>query len=116
MSVHTTNAYGRITITEDSIAQIAAEAAIDCYGVVDLVSSTFSDNLSDLFRKRRLSRGVNVYTNGDRIFIDLYVIFKYGLSIEAVAQSLKSAVKYRVESFSGMIVDTINIHVVGIKV
>ncbi len=59
---------------------------------------------------------VSVHTNGDRIFIDLYVIIKYGLSIEAVAQSLKKAVKYRVEHFSGMVVDTINVHVVGIKV
>lgn len=116
MSVHTSNAYGRITVTEDSIAQVAADVALDCYGVVDLVSKTFSDNLSDLFRRKRLSRGVNVYTNGDRIFIDLYVIFKYGLSIDAVAQSLKKAVKYRVERFSGMPVDTINVHVVGIKV
>ena len=89
MSVHTSNAYGRITVTEDSIAQVAADTALDCYGIVDLVSKTFSDNLSDLFRRKRLSRGVNVYTN---------------------------AVKYRVERFSGMVVDTINIHVVGIKV
>ena len=48
--------------------------------------------------------------------MDLYVIIKYGLSIDAVAQSLKKAVKYRVEYFSGMVVDTINVHVVGIKV
>lgn len=116
MSVHTSNAYGRITVTEDSIAQVAADTALDCYGIVDLVSKTFSDNLSDLFKRKRLSRGVNVYTNGDRIFIDLYVIIKYGLFIEAVAQSLKKAVKYSVERFSGMVVDTINIHVVGIKV
>ena len=89
---------------------------MDCYGVVDLVSKTFSDNLSDLFKRKRRSRGVNVFTNGDRIFIDIYVIIKYGLSIEAVAQSLKKSVKYRVEHFSGMVVDSINIHVVGVKV
>ena len=114
MSVHTSNAYGRIMVTEDSIAQVAADTALDCYGVVDLVSKTFSDNLSDLCKRR--SRGVNVFTNGDRIFIDIYVIIKYGLSIEAVAQSLKKSVKYRVEHFSGMVVDSINIHVVGVKV
>ena len=116
MSVHTSNAYGRITVTEDSIAQVAADTAYYYYGIVDLVSRTFSDNLSDLFKRKRLSRGVNVFTDGGRIFMDLYVIIKYGLSIDAVAQSLKKAVKYRVEYFSGMVVDTINVHVVGIKV
>ncbi len=55
-------------------------------------------------------------TSGDRIFIDLYVIIKYGVSIEAVAQSLKKSVKYDIERFTGMIVDTINVNVVGIRV
>ena len=68
VSVHTSNAYGRITVTEDSIAQVAADVALDCYGIVDLVSKTFSDNLSDLFRRKRLSRGVNVFTNGGQNF------------------------------------------------
>ena len=55
-------------------------------------------------------------TNGDRIFIDLYVIIKYGVSIDAVATSLKKAVKYDVENFTGMVVDTVNVNVMGVKV
>ena len=38
MSVHTANAYGRITINDDAIAQIAGITALECYGIVDLVS------------------------------------------------------------------------------
>ena len=38
MSVNTSNAYGRITITEEAIAQIAGCSALECYGVVELVS------------------------------------------------------------------------------
>ena len=116
MSVNTANAYGRITITEEAIAQVAGNIALDCYGIVDLVSKRFSDSLADLFKRKRLSRGVRVFTDGDRIFIDLYVIIKYGVSIEAVAQSLKKSVKYDIEKFTGMVVDTINVNVVGIRV
>lgn len=116
MSVNTANAYGRITVTEEAIAEVAGNTALECYGVVDLVSKRLSDSIADLFRKQRISRGVRVMTNGDRIFIDLYVIIKYGVSIDAVAQSLKKAVKYDVENFTGMVVDTINVNVVGIKV
>ncbi len=116
MSVNTANAYGRITVTEEAIAQVAGFTALECYGIVDLVSKKMSDNLADLFNKRRISRGVKVLTDGDRIFIDLYVIIKYGVSIDAVAESLKKSVKYDVERFTSMVVDTVNVNVVGVKV
>ena len=116
MSVNTANAYGRITVTEEAIAQVAGNSALECYGIVDLVSKRLSDNIADVFRRTRISKGVRVMTSGDRIFIDLYVILKYGVSIEAVAQSLKKSVKYDVERFTGMLLDTINVNVVGIKV
>ncbi len=116
MSVNTANAYGKITVTEEAVAQVAGSSALDCYGVVDLVSKKLSDSVLDLFRKESTSKGVRVLTNGDRIFIDLYVILKYGVSISAVGDSLKKAVKYNVERFTGMVVDTININVVGIRI
>ena len=116
MSVNTANAYGRITITDEAIAQIAGLAALECYGIVDLVSKRLSDSIADLMKKQRVSRGVKVITNGDRILIDLYVIIKYGVSIDAVAQSLRKSVKYAVENFTGMVVDTVNVNVAGIKI
>ena len=54
-------------------------------------------------------------TSGNRIYVDVYVIMKYGVSINAVAESLKEAIKYKVEVFTGMIVDTVNVNVLGIK-
>ena len=37
-------------------------------------------------------------------------------SISAVAESLRKAVKYSVENFTGMLVDAVNVHVVGVRV
>lgn len=116
MSVHTTNAYGKISVTEEAIAQVAGYTALDCYGIVDLVSKRLSDYIAELFKRHSVSKGVKVITNGDRIFIDLYVILKYGVSIEAVAESIKKSVKYNVEKFTGMVVDSLNVNVVGVKV
>ena len=42
-------------------------------------------------------------------------MMKYGVSINAVAESLKEAIKYKVEKFTGMIVDTVNVNVIGVK-
>lgn len=114
MSVNTSNVYGKISISDSAIGKIAKSATLECYGIVDTVSRRFKETLSELFKKPS-SKGVKVITQGDRIFIDVYVIIKYGVSISAVAEALKESVKYRVENFTGMIVDTVNVNIVGVK-
>lgn len=116
MSVKTSNVYGNITVSNEAIAKVTAYIVRECYGVVDLVSQKFSDNLNDLFKKNPLTKGIKVLTVNNRIYIDLYVILKYGVSINAVADSLKKAVKYGLEQFTGMIIDSVNVNVVGVRV
>ena len=110
------NDIGTVYIAEDVMLKVAGYAALECYGIVDLVPKKLSDSVSDLLRKKKVSRGVRVLTDGDRIYIDLFVVMKYGVSIDAVAQTLKRTVKYDVERFTGMVVDTVNVNVIGIRV
>jgi uncharacterized alkaline shock family protein YloU len=116
VSVKTTNAYGNITVSNEAIAVLCGHIARDCYGVVDLVSRKLSDNFSEIFKKQPLSKGVKVLTVNNRIYVDLYVILKYGVSINAVADSLKKAIKYGLEEFTGMIVNSVNVNIIGVRV
>jgi len=111
MSVNTNNAYGKISISDLAIAKVASHTAMESYGIVEMVSRRFTDSL----RKDSAGRGIKVTTSGNRIYVDVYVIMKYGVSINAVAESLKEAIKYKVEVFTGMLVDTVNVNVLGIK-
>ncbi len=115
MSVSTSNAYGKISISDLAIAKVASRAALESYGIVDTVSRRLSDSFSELFKKDAGGKGVKVTTSGNRIFIDVAVLIKYGVSIEAVAESLKEGIKYKVEYFTGMIVDTVNVNVIGLQ-
>ncbi len=115
MSVSTTNVYGKISISDDAIARVAAHAALDCYGIVELVTRGLKDTLTGLFMKGSGSRGIKVTTTGDKIYIDIYVIIKFGVSLSAVAETLKQTVKYNVEKFTGMVVDTVNVNILGVK-
>ncbi|MBO4262901.1 MAG: Asp23/Gls24 family envelope stress response protein [Clostridia bacterium] len=115
MPVGTSNIYGKISISDDAIAKVASHAALECYGIVEMVSRRLRDSISALFGKESETKGVSVSTSGDRIYIDVYVIIKFGVSISAVAESLKNAVKYKVEEFTGMIVDTVNVNIIGVK-
>lgn len=115
MSVNTSNVYGKISISDQAIAKVAKSAAQECYGVVDTASRSITDSLTELLKKQPDGRGIKIVTNGDRIYIDVNVIIKYGVSINAVAESLKECVKYKVERFTGMIVDTVNVNIIGVK-
>ena len=51
----------------------------------------------------------------NRMIINVKITLKFGVSIDAVIESVRSAIKYNVEHFTGMIVECVNIDVLGIK-
>ncbi len=114
MSVKTNNIYGKIIISNRTIERFVSHVALDCYGIVQFVPSNLWDSIISFFKFGSEVKGVKVRTYGDRISIDLSVIVKYGVSIKAVVEALKESIKYKVEKFTGMIVDTINVNVMGV--
>lgn len=115
MSVKTNNIYGRIIISDKTIEKFIARTSMDCYGIVEFVPNGFFDSVKAFLSFRPQSKGVKVKSNGDRISIDVSVVVKYGVSIKAVVESLKESIKYKVERFTGMIVDVINVRVAAVK-
>lgn len=121
MSLSTSNKFGKISISEDAMQTVASHAAQECYGVVDLVSRRFSDNFSQIFGKEQfgkeqLGKGAIVQTVDNLIYVELFVILKVGINIEAVKKSLADAVKFSLETFTGMRVKRVHVNVVGIRV
>ena len=114
MSVITNNAYGKISISDKAIAKIACQTAKESYGIVE-VSHRFKAGLFSTLKKSGDAKGINVTIFGNRIYIDASVVIKYGVSISAVAESLKEAIKYKVEAFTGMVVNAVNVNVIGVK-
>jgi uncharacterized alkaline shock family protein YloU len=115
MSVKTNNIYGKIVISDRTIEKFIYNVAMDCYGIVAFTPKSAIDSVISFLKIGSDVKGVKVHSNGDRIFIDVAVIVKYGVSIKAVVEALKESVKYKVERFTGMIVDTINVKVMGVK-
>lgn len=111
MSVKTNNIYGKIVISDNTIERFVSKAAADSYGIVRFVPANVYDAVVSFFKFGSSVKGVNVHCTGDRIYINLSVIVKYGVSVKAVVDALKESVKYKVEKFTGMIVDTINVKV-----
>ena len=70
-----------------------------------------------VIKKESLTHGIKVDISKDNKFvIDFHVIVSYGVSISAVCENLVSNVKYKVEEFTSMEVEKINIYVEGVRV
>ncbi len=116
MSYKKKNDLGNITIDEEVISRIAGLAAMDCYGIVGMASKNVKDGLVQLLKKESLTKGVKLAISGDSVVIDLHIVVEYGTNISAIAETLVSTVKYKVEETIGLIVTTVNIFVEGVRV
>lgn len=117
MKGNMTTDLGVITIEPEVVAKYAGTVAVECFGIVGMAAVSMKDGLVKLLKKESLTHGIQVEISDDnKIAIDFHVIISYGVSISAVCENLVSNVKYRVEEFTGMDVDKINIYVEGVKV
>ena len=107
---------GEITINTDVIATYAGSVAVECFGIVGMAAVNMKDGLVKLLKKDSLKLGINVTLNENKISLDFHVIVAYGVSIRAVSDNLIANVKYKVEAFTGIEVENINILVEGVRV
>nr|WP_317449299.1 Asp23/Gls24 family envelope stress response protein [uncultured Sellimonas sp.] len=108
---------GIITISPEVIAKYAGSVAVECFGIVGMAAVNVKDGLVRLLKKDSLTHGIQVeLTEDNRIRLDFHVIVAYGVSISAVTDNLISNVKYKVEEFSNMPVDKINVYIEGVRV
>lgn len=108
---------GTVTINSDVVATYAGSVAVECFGIVGMAAVNVKDGLVKLLKKDYLHHGISVeIADNDKITLNFHVIVSYGVSIGAVAENLISTVKYKVEEFTGMKIEKINIFVEGVRV
>ena len=107
---------GSIAIDSEVIAQYAGSVAMECFGVVGMAGINVKDGLVKLLKKDSMTRGINVAIRNNKLTLNFHIIMAYGVSILAVSDNLISNVKYKVEEFTGIEIEKINIFVEGVRV
>jgi len=107
---------GNIIIDNEVIAQYAGSVAVECFGIVGMAGVNVKDGMFRLLKKESITRGINVSLNNNKLILDFHVIVAYGVSIIAVSDNLVDSVKYKVEEFTGIEIEKINIFVEGVRV
>ena len=100
---------GSITIARDVVAEIVAETAARCYGVVAIGPKS---------KVGRLLRRDGITVGGDAagMRIGLHVVVEYGLNLAEVAATVRSQVGYEVERLTGMPVESVEVVVEDVRV
>jgi uncharacterized alkaline shock family protein YloU len=93
---------GRLTIARDAFAEIVAETALGCYGVVGLSAGS---------RVGRLLRREGISVEGDArgLRIELHVVVEHGLNLAEVAATVRSQVAYEVTRLTGFDVAAVGV-------
>lgn len=107
---------GNVSIDTEVIAQYAGSVAVECFGIVGMASVNVTDGIVRLLKKEKITRGINVGLKNNQLMLDFHVIVAYGVSIKTVCDNLISSVKYKVEEFTGLSIEKINIYVEGVRV
>ncbi|MCP1109278.1 putative alkaline shock family protein YloU [Lachnospiraceae bacterium PF1-21] len=108
---------GDIVVDPEVIATYGGTVAVECFGIVGMAAMGVKDGLVHLLKRDSLQKGIQVtFEEDNRISLDFHIIVSYGVSIPTVTENLISNVKYKLEEFTGMTVEKINVFIDGVRV
>ena len=107
-----TSPLGRITISSGAIAQIVAETAVECYGVVGMKGSL----RGRMARGKARARGIEIGRDREGgVTADLHVVVEYGLNLAEVASTIRNRVGYEVGRLTGLAVRAVEVHIDDVR-
>jgi len=105
---------GSIRIANEVVGVIAGLAAMEVKGVYGM-SGGMVDGITELLKKKNLSKGVKVEVGEKEAAVDLYIVVEYGSKIPEVSVAVQENVKRAIESMTGLSVVEVNIHIQGVE-
>ncbi|MCM8710580.1 Asp23/Gls24 family envelope stress response protein [Clostridium sp. SYSU_GA19001] len=110
------NENGYLNYSEEVVANIVGVSTMECYGVVGMASKNAKDGLWELIKGENLSKGVKISSKENNLSIELYIIVEYGTKISVIANNIIQKIKYNIENYTGLKVNSITVNVQGVRV
>ena len=79
------------------------------------IQSNLGSDIAELLGgKKNLSKGIHIAVEEESIRVDVSLLIKYGYTIIDVAKEVQNAVYSAIENTSGLTVECVNVHVLGV--
>ena len=107
---------GITNISEDVIAAIANQAAIEVEGVAEVGNSSLRRTLAErVTGAERRARGVEVEAGSKEAIVDITMRVKYGYSIPDTIIATRSNVSDQLLKLCGLVAKEVNVRVAGLE-
>ena len=107
---------GDLHVSNDVLADVVGNAAMQCYGVVGMTAPNAADGIAKILPASRLRRGVVVTKEEQGVRVDLYIAVEYGINVSTVTRNLTDAVRFALTEYTRIPLAAIEVHVQGIKI
>lgn len=104
---------GEVMIADDVIATIAGLATTEVEGVASMQGNITNELVGKLGMKN-MTKGIKLKLEEDGVIVDLYIQMRYGYSIPKTCGIIQDKVKTAIENMVGLMVKTVNVHIVGV--
>jgi uncharacterized alkaline shock family protein YloU len=112
--VSSADEFGSVNISEDVVMVIAASAAAEVEGVYSLYPS-YGREPGEKFSRKSLARSVRVEIEDRSVRAGIFIICKLGCPVNEVGAQVQQAVAEAIESATGLSVDAVNVHIIGVS-
>ena len=107
------NSDGTVKISYEVISTIAAVAVSEIEGASTLGGTRSS--IAEIFGKKNITKGIKVTSENDKLTVDVNICVEFGCKIQEVAYNVQNNVKKNIELMSGLEIDRVNVHVIGVE-
>lgn len=116
MSINKNTSLGKINISSKAIANVIANAALECYGVVGLASrSALAEKIQSILSKGEYTKGVSVDQDKSSVSIKLFIVVSLGVKVTEVLREVQKKVRFVVSETFGVNVKKVDVYAVHLR-
>ena len=105
---------GQVVIDPKVVVAYASEVVYSTPGIVGMAFIDAKDGIAKLLKREAAFKGIKVEIEDNKVTINYHLIIKFGVNVLSVQQNLLDSVKYKIEHYTGLEVEKVNMFVDGV--
>ena len=114
MRGYKTTDLGQVVIDPKVVVSYASDVANSTPGIVGMAFIDAKDGIVKLLKREAAFKGIKVEIEDNKVTINYHLIIKFGVNVLSVQQNLLDSVKYKIEHYTGLEVEKVNMFVDGV--
>ena len=114
MRGYKTTDLGQVVIDPKVVVSYASDVANSTTGIVGIAFIDAKDGIVKLLKREAAFKGIKVVIEDNKVTINYHLIVKFGVNVLSVQQNLLDSVKYKIEHYTGLEVEKVNMYIDGV--